>query len=67
MWHTKKSVRSSNLRLPPQVPTNILDLTLQEVRHQLVEQERLSPIADDASNISFVTFVLMGLEIEDAQ
>jgi hypothetical protein len=43
---------------------NLLDLTMEEVCSQLLEQEL---VTDDAAELSFVSLVSSGLEIEDAQ
>jgi putative heme iron utilization protein len=46
-----------------------LDVTLQEVHHQLLQQQCVSSFteAEDSSDVSFVSLVLSGLEIEGAQ
>lgn len=42
------------------------DRTLQEVRNELIESERVA-LQDSSVEISFASFVLSGLELEDAQ
>jgi hypothetical protein len=42
------------------------DRTLQEVRHDLIEMERATS-PDSPAEVSLATFVLYGLELEDAQ
>jgi len=46
--------------------TELEDRTIQQVRHDLIEAERVSAL-ESSADVSFAAFIMSGLELEDAQ